>query len=129
MSLEYVQKHGGCIIYLQQEGRGIGIANKIAAYAMQDVGFDTVDANHRLGFETDERVFSPAAAMLKALGLTAVRLMTNNPDKVSQLAKYGIVVLTRMPIQRFVRKRNSSAFHMASCSSDSERLQMRERPT
>ena len=89
---------GGVLLYLAQEGRDIGLLNKIRAYALQDAGFDTVDANHRLGFETDERVFSPAAAMLKALGLTAVRLMTNNPDKVSQLAKYGIVVKERISL-------------------------------
>jgi len=89
---------GGVLLYLAQEGRDIGLLNKIRAYALQDAGFDTVDANHRLGFETDERVFSPAAAMLKALGLTAVRLMTNNPDKVSQLSKYGILVKERISL-------------------------------
>ena len=87
---------GGVLLYLAQEGRDIGLLNKIRAYALQDAGFDTVDANHKLGFETDERVFSPAAAMLKALGLSTISLMTNNPDKVSQLAKYGIVVKERI---------------------------------
>ena len=87
---------GGVLLYLAQEGRDIGLLNKIRAYALQDAGFDTVDANHKLGFETDERVFSPAAAMLKALGLSTIRLMTNNPDKVSQLAKYGVVVKERI---------------------------------
>ena len=86
----------GVLLYLAQEGRDIGLLNKIRAYALQDGGFDTVDANHKLGFETDERVFSPAAAMLKALGLSTIRLMTNNPDKVSQLAKYGVVVKERI---------------------------------
>ena len=89
---------GGVLLYLAQEGRDIGLLNKIRAYALQDAGFDTVDANHKLGFETDERVFSPAAAMLKALGLSSIRLMTNNPDKVSQLAKYDIVVKERISL-------------------------------
>ena len=87
---------GGILLYLAQEGRDIGLLNKIRAYALQDAGFDTVDANHKLGFETDERVFSPAAAMLKALGISTIRLLTNNPDKVSQLASYGISVKERL---------------------------------
>ena len=96
-ALAQMQAEGsGILLYLAQEGRDIGLLNKIRAYALQDAGLDTVDANHRLGFETDERAFSPAAAMLKALGVTAVRLMTNNPDKVSQLARFGIVVEDRI---------------------------------
>lgn len=83
---------GGVLLYLQQEGRGIGLLNKLRAYALQDQGFDTVDANTRLGFEPDERDFSLAAAMLKALGVGAVRLMTNNPDKVAGLAAHGLAV-------------------------------------
>jgi GTP cyclohydrolase II len=83
---------GGVLLYLQQEGRGIGLLNKLRAYALQDQGFDTVDANTRLGFEPDERDFSLAAAMLKVLGVTAVSLMTNNPDKVAGLAAHGLTV-------------------------------------
>lgn len=83
---------GGVLLYLQQEGRGIGLLNKLRAYALQDQGFDTVDANTRLGFEPDERDFSLAAAMLKALGVGEVRLMTNNPDKVAGLAAHGLAV-------------------------------------
>ena len=89
---------GGILLYLAQEGRDIGLLNKIRAYALQDAGLDTVDANHRLGFETDERVFSPAAAMLKALGVTTIKLMTNNPDKLGQLGKYGITVNQRISL-------------------------------
>ncbi len=89
---------GGVLLYLAQEGRDIGLLNKIRAYALQDAGLDTVDANHRLGFETDERVFSPAAAMLKALGITTIKLMTNNPDKLSQLEKYGIFIDQRISL-------------------------------
>ncbi len=83
---------GGILLYLQQEGRGIGLLNKLRAYALQDQGFDTVDANTRLGFEPDERDFSLAAAMLKALGVTAVTLLTNNPGKVAGLAAHGLGV-------------------------------------
>ena len=89
---------GGILLYLAQEGRDIGLLNKIRAYALQDAGLDTVDANHRLGFETDERVFSPAAAMLKALGTSTIKLMTNNPDKLSQLGKYGITIDQRVSL-------------------------------
>jgi GTP cyclohydrolase II len=84
--------HGGILLYLQQEGRGIGLLNKLRAYALQDQGWDTVDANTRLGFEPDERDFSLAAAMLRALGVQAVQLMTNNPLKVDGLAAHGFSV-------------------------------------
>jgi GTP cyclohydrolase II len=88
---------GGILLYLQQEGRGIGLLNKLRAYALQDQGFDTVDANLRLGFEVDERDFGLAAAMLKALGQSQVRLLTNNPSKVSGLEATGIAVAERVP--------------------------------
>lgn len=87
----------GVLLYLAQEGRGIGLVSKLKAYALQDQGFDTVDANLRLGFGVDEREFQPAADMLKALGVTSVRLMTNNPDKVAQLETKGITVAERVP--------------------------------
>ncbi len=87
---------GGVLLYLQQEGRGIGLINKLRAYALQDQGFDTVDANLRLGFEPDERDFAVAAAMLRLLGVTAVRLLTNNPDKVAGLTAHGIDVAERV---------------------------------
>ncbi|MEN9932476.1 MAG: cyclohydrolase [Pseudomonadota bacterium] len=83
---------GGILLYLQQEGRGIGLLNKLRAYALQDQGWDTVDANTRLGFEPDERDFSLAAAMLKALDVTSVALMTNNPLKVDGLAAHSFTV-------------------------------------
>ena len=86
----------GILLYLEQEGRGIGLLNKIRAYALQDNGFDTVDANHRLGFNTDERVFAPAAAMLKALRCSRINLLTNNPDKISQLASFDIDIVSRI---------------------------------
>lgn len=87
---------GGVVLYMAQEGRGIGLVSKLKAYALQDQGYDTVDANTRLGFEVDERIFAPAADMLKSLGFKAVRLMTNNPNKVEGLAGYGIEVTERV---------------------------------
>jgi GTP cyclohydrolase II len=87
----------GVLLYLRDEGRGIGLANKTRAYQLQDRGLDTVDANRRLGFADDERDYSLAAAMLTALGLIEVRLLTNNPGKVSGLERAGISVVERVP--------------------------------
>ena len=87
----------GVLLYLAQEGRGIGLVNKLRAYRLQDAGFDTLDANEQLGFDADERVYLPAAEMLRQLGLGTVRLMTNNPDKVAALERYGIRVAERVP--------------------------------
>jgi GTP cyclohydrolase II len=87
----------GVLIYLAQEGRGIGLVNKLRAYQLQDAGADTVEANEQLGFDADERVYMPAAEMLKDLGFQRVRLMTNNPEKVTALARFGIEVVERVP--------------------------------
>jgi GTP cyclohydrolase II len=87
----------GVLLYLRQEGRGIGLANKLRAYALQDRGLDTVDANRRLGFADDERDYTHAAAMLQALGIAEVRLLTNNPNKVAGLEAAGIKVVERVP--------------------------------
>jgi len=86
----------GVLLYLAQEGRGIGLVNKLRAYTLQDRGFDTVDANEQLGFDDDERVYLPAVRMLRVLGFTRVRLLTNNPAKVGALGRHGIEVVERV---------------------------------
>jgi GTP cyclohydrolase II len=87
---------GGILLYLRQEGRGIGLANKLRAYALQDRGLDTVDANRRLGFADDERNYAMAAAMLRALGIDRVGVLTNNPNKIAGLEHEGIEVVERV---------------------------------
>jgi GTP cyclohydrolase II len=89
----------GVLLYMNQEGRGIGLANKMRAYALQDQGYDTVEANHRLGFEDDERDFRLGAEILKALGFSAVRLMTNNPGKIAMMEASGVSVAERVPLK------------------------------
>lgn len=89
----------GVLLYLNQEGRGIGLANKMRAYSLQDQGFDTVEANHRLGFEDDERDFRIGASILKTMGFSAVRLMTNNPRKLAMMADCGLRVTERVPLK------------------------------
>jgi GTP cyclohydrolase II len=87
----------GAVVYLAQEGRGIGLINKLRAYSLQDGGLDTVDANRALGWQADERNFHIAAAMLRQLGMTRIRLLTNNPEKVTSLAACGIEIVERVP--------------------------------
>jgi len=87
----------GCLVYLRQEGRGIGLINKVRAYALQDTGLDTVEANLALGFRDDERDYAIAAHMLFSLAIRSVRLMTNNPAKIRQLTQYGLRVSGRIP--------------------------------
>jgi GTP cyclohydrolase II len=89
----------GVLLYLNQEGRGIGLANKMRAYFLQDQGFDTVEANHRLGFEDDERDFRIGSAILREMGFAKVRLMTNNPAKVAMMGACGLAVVDRVPLQ------------------------------
>ena len=89
----------GVLLYLNQEGRGIGLANKMRAYSLQDQGFDTVEANHRLGFEDDERDFRLGADILREMGFSSVRLLTNNPKKIAMMEKTGIAVAERVPLK------------------------------
>ena len=90
---------GGVLLYLAQEGRGIGLVNKLRAYRLQDAGVDTLDANIALGFDADERVYLPAAEMLRQLDISEVRLLTNNPRKVEGLTRHGIAVHERLPVR------------------------------
>ncbi len=96
-AIQAISKEGaGVLLYLAQEGRGIGLVNKLRAYRLQDFGFDTLDANEQLGFDDDERVYLPAMQMLRQLGIGQVRLLTNNPAKVGALARHGIDVTERV---------------------------------
>ncbi len=94
---EIAKNGSGILLYLAQEGRGIGLVNKLRAYSLQDQGFDTIDANEQLGFDADERFYLPAAEMLRQLGYAKVRLMTNNPEKIAALHGWGIEVVERVP--------------------------------
>jgi 3,4-dihydroxy 2-butanone 4-phosphate synthase/GTP cyclohydrolase II len=106
-ALEMVQAEGlGVILYMQQEGRGIGLANKIRAYALQDKGRDTVEANRELGFEADLRDYGVGAQILAALGIKKMRLMTNNPKKIIGLEGYGLEVTGRVPLETEPRPEN-----------------------
>ena len=99
-ALDHMGREGaGVLLYLNQEGRGIGLANKMRAYALQDQGFDTVEANHRLGFEDDERDFRIGADILRRMGFSKVRLLTNNPAKVAMLESCGLTVTERVPLK------------------------------
>ena len=97
---------GGLLIYLNQEGRGIGLANKIRAYSLQDQGFDTVEANHRLGFEDDERDFQLGATILKEMRISNIKLITNNPSKINTMNKFDINVTERIPLKVGQNKNN-----------------------
>jgi GTP cyclohydrolase II len=100
LSLAMIADEGsGILIYEQQEGRGIGLMAKLQAYELQDSGLDTVEANERLGFKADHRDFALPAGILKALGITRVRLLSNNPDKVDALERAGIIVVERVPCE------------------------------
>jgi len=100
LSLEMITREGaGILIYEQQEGRGIGLMAKLRAYELQDSGLDTVEANERLGFKADQRDFALPAGILLALGVTSVRLLSNNPDKVEALERAGVRVAERVPCE------------------------------
>ncbi|WP_144690157.1 GTP cyclohydrolase II [Campylobacter jejuni] len=94
-SLKYIEKNGGMVIYLRQEGRGIGLFNKVNAYALQDKGFDTIKANHQLGFKADERTYEIVEFILKHYEISKVNLLTNNPEKLGSIKEK---IITRVPI-------------------------------
>ncbi|MFZ1974762.1 MAG: GTP cyclohydrolase II [Candidatus Acidiferrales bacterium] len=108
-SLRKIAKEpSGVLLYLPQEGRGIGLINKLRAYELQDAGLDTVEANRRLGFADDTRNYEFAAEALKALGIRAVRLLSNNPDKVNQLQRAGVRVVERVPCRPRTSRHSAS---------------------
>jgi 3,4-dihydroxy 2-butanone 4-phosphate synthase/GTP cyclohydrolase II len=97
-SLTMISEKGGILLYLRQEGRDIGLINKLKAYTLQESGADTIQANHQLGFATDARTYEDAVAVLNQLGIDSVDLITNNPDKIDALQSAGIEVKGRVPI-------------------------------
>ncbi len=108
-ALETIAKEGrGALLYMRQEGRGIGLFNKIRAYRLQDEGLDTVDANVRLGFQPDERHYGVCARMMRAMGFTKVILMTNNPIKIEALERHHIEVTERRPLEYGRNKYNEA---------------------
>ncbi len=116
----------GVVLYLRQEGRGIGLANKLRAYRLQEQGYDTVEANEQLGFQPDERQYDLAAKMLKQLGVRRVALLTNNPDKISQLRLDGIEIARRVPLeiqpnrydQRYLTTKKEKFHHLLTLEAD-----------
>ena len=98
LSLDHIGAEGGCLIYLRQEGRGIGLVEKMKAYNLQDEGMDTIEANEALGHQADARSFDVAAEILRTLSMLEVRLLTNNPKKVKELEENGIRVVKREPV-------------------------------
>jgi 3,4-dihydroxy-2-butanone 4-phosphate synthase/GTP cyclohydrolase II len=136
MSMDYIAQNGGAIIYMQQEGRGIGLANKIAAYALQDQGLDTVDANRHLGFSDDLRSYEAVDFILGDLGVKSVHLMTNNPFKIKCLKAMGVQVHSRIPMvvppnaysRRYLQAKETRMQHMLSMDDEGEVMQSMSPP-
>lgn len=111
-SMDMIAEAGrGVILYLRQEGRGIGLLNKLRAYNLQDQGYDTVEANLLLGHQADEREYTVAAEMLRDLGVQSIRLLTNNPEKINALATLGIPILGRVSLTPDVNPENARYLH------------------
>ena len=110
-AMDYLMDHNGILLYLPQEGRGIGLGDKIRAYALQEQGMNTVEANLHLGFSADQRTYGWAAQVLKKLGLTQIQLLTNNPDKMQQLQQYGIEISQRIPVLSEPISHNATYLH------------------
>ncbi|CAM2967319.1 riboflavin biosynthesis protein RibA [Legionella steigerwaltii] len=123
-SLSLIAAEGGVLIYLRQEGRGIGLANKLKAYALQEQGWDTVDANHQLGLPVDSRDYAIAYQILKYFGIDAIRLLTNNPSKIAAVDRYGIKVMERVPLEieptkeshRYLKTKKEKMGHLLAIS-------------
>lgn len=130
------QMEKGIVLYLRQEGRGIGFTNKIRAYALQDYGYDTVEANLALGFRDDEREYSVAAHMLQSLKVKSIKLMTNNPKKINDLTKYGITVSGRIPLvippneynEFYLRTKAKKSGHLIDFSGKERLMEQLDRP-
>lgn len=124
LSLSLIAAEGGVLIYLRQEGRGIGLANKLKAYALQEKGLDTVDANNELGLPVDNRDYAIAYQILKHFGIDAVRLLTNNPLKITAVERYGVMVTERVPLEveptqeshRYLKTKKEKMGHLLAIS-------------
>jgi 3,4-dihydroxy 2-butanone 4-phosphate synthase/GTP cyclohydrolase II len=115
-AMQAAAQEGGIVIYLRQEGRGIGLINKLKAYQLQDKGLNTLEANLHLGFGADERSYEDAVCILNHLGLSAIRLMTNNPLKINYLEKAGIQVAARVPI--IIEPKTENAYYLKTKQQD-----------
>jgi 3,4-dihydroxy 2-butanone 4-phosphate synthase / GTP cyclohydrolase II len=120
-SLDLIHENGsGILIYMDQEGRGIGLVNKIRAYELQDKGYDTIEANRKLGFAGDTRTYGAAAKILKGMGIRSIRMITNNPVKMDGLKEHGIEVVERVPVvipageynERYLRTKREKMGHI-----------------
>jgi GTP cyclohydrolase II len=120
-ALKYISENSkGIVLYLRQEGRGIGLGNKIRAYALQEAGYDTVQANHILGFPDDMRRYDIAAEMLRVLGVNSVKLLTNNPNKIASLQEHGIDVVDRISLE--IRANSINKFYLLTKAKKSGHL-------